>query len=70
MEVTIIKKLFMTVDLDLPENWQKEDVVKAIKEEIAEHQDLDDWDEEDWRGKEVYEAYETYGGTDIDLEEE
>jgi len=66
MEVCITKKLFLTVDI--PDNLSYEDTVKAIKEEIKEHDDIDEWDEIDWRGKEVYEAYETYGGTDIDLE--
>jgi len=68
MEVVISKKLFLTVDLELPENWTEEDVKKAIKQEIEDHPDLDDWDETDWRGKEVYEAYETYGGCEIELD--
>ena len=55
--------------MDIPDNLSYEDTVKAIKKEIKEHDDIDEWDEIDWRGKEVYEAYETYGGTDIDLED-
>ena len=69
MEVTIIKKMFLTVDLDIPEDEiTQERVVEEIKNVIAEHDDLDDWDEYDWTGKERYEAYETYGGIDIELD--
>ena len=57
----------METSISFP-NLSYEDTVKAIKEEIKEHDDIDEWDEKDWRGKEVYEAYETYGGTDIVLE--
>ena len=67
MEVTIIKKLFMTVDIDVSDDVTDEELSTKIKSIIDENQDLDDWDEYDYRGKEVYEAYETYGGTDIEL---
>ena len=68
MEVTIIKKLFLTVDLDIPENEiTKERVSDEIKKVIDEHDDIEDWDTTDWTGNERYEAYETYGGTNIEL---
>ena len=68
MEVTIIKKLFLTVDLDIPENEvTKERVSDEIKKVIDEHDDLECWDTQDWTGNERYEAYETYGGTNIEL---
>ena len=66
MEVCIIKKLFMTVDIDVPDDVTEIELASKIKEIINES-DIDDFDEYDWRGKEVYEAYETYGGTDIEL---
>ena len=66
MEVCIIKKLFMTVDIDVPDDVTDEKLSSEIKE-IVDNSDIDDFDEYDWRGKEVYEAYETYGGTDIEL---
>lgn len=66
MEVCIIKKLFMTVDIDVPDDVTDEKLSTEIKKIINES-DIDDFDEYDWRGKEVYEAYETYGGTDIEL---
>ena len=66
MEVCIIKKLFMTVDIDVPDDVTDEKLSSEIKKIINES-DIDDFDEYDWRGKEVYEAYETYGGTDIEL---
>lgn len=67
MEVCIIKKLFMTVDIDVPDDVTEIKLASKIKEIINES-DIDDFDEYDWRGKEVYEAYETYGGTDIELD--
>ena len=66
MEVCITKKLFMTVDVDVPDDATDEMVSAEIKK-IVDNADLDDYDEYDWRGKEVYEAYETYGGTEIEL---
>lgn len=68
MEVCIIKKLFMTVDIDIqPEDATHEALSKEI-EKIVKDADIYDYDEYDWRGKGVYEAYETYGGTDIELD--
>lgn len=67
MEVVIEKKLFMTVDIDVPENVTNEYLSNEIKKIIDESSEYD-WEETDWRGKEVYSAYETYGGTDIELE--
>lgn len=66
MEVCIIKKLFMTVDIDVPDDVTEIKLASKIKE-IIDNSDIEDFDEYDWRGKEVYEAYETYGGTDIEL---
>ena len=65
MEVCIIKKLFLTVDIDVPEDVTQEQINEAIEEEIGNHSDLDDWDETDWTGSERYEAYDTYSGLTI-----
>lgn len=67
MEVCITKKLFMTVDIDVPDDATDEVVSSEIKK-IVESSDIDDWDEYDWRGREVYEAYDTYSGSEIELD--
>lgn len=68
MEVTIIKKLFLTVDIDIPDDEiTQERLSEEIKKVIEKHDDIEDWDTTDWTGNERYEAYETYGGTNIEL---
>lgn len=68
MEVTITKKLFLTVDIDIPDDEiTKERLSEEIKKVIEKHDDIEDWDTTDWTGKERYEAYETYGGTELEL---
>lgn len=70
VEVCIIKKLFSTVTVEVEgENPSLDDLKEAVKEEIERINDEDDWDETDYYGKERYEAYETYGGTDIPLDD-
>lgn len=67
MEIAITKKLFTTVDFDVPDDVTDAELSKKIKE-LVEKMDLDDWDIYDWRGKEVYEAYDTYSGSEIELD--
>lgn len=68
MEVTITKKLFLTVDIDIPDDEiTQERLSEEIKKVIEKHNDIEDWDTTDWTGNERYEAYETYGGTNIEL---
>lgn len=67
MEITIAKKVFTTVDFDVPDDVTDVELSKKIKE-LVEKMDLDDWDIYDWRGKEVYEAYDTYSGSEIELD--
>ena len=67
MEITITKKVFTTVDFDVPDDVTDAELSKKIKE-LVEKMDLDDWDIYDWRGKEVYEAYDTYSGSEIELD--
>ena len=66
MEIAITKKVFTTVDFDVPDDVTDAELSKKIKE-LVEKMDLDDWDIYDWRGKEVYEAYDTYSGSEIEL---
>lgn len=67
MEIAITKKVFTTVDFDVPDDVTDAELSKKIKE-LVEKMDLDDWDVYDWRGKEVYEAYDTYSGSEIELD--
>jgi Txe/YoeB family toxin of Txe-Axe toxin-antitoxin module len=66
MEITITKKLFTTVNIPCSDDVTNTELSKKIKE-LVEKMDLDDWDIYDWRGKEVYEAYDTYSGSEIEL---
>lgn len=69
VEVCIIKKLFSHVTVELEgENPSLEDLSSAVKNEIQRINDEDEWNEVDDYGKERYEAYETYGGTDVPLD--
>lgn len=61
------KKVFTTVDFDVPDDVTDAELSEKIKE-FVEKMDLDDWDIYDWRGKEVYEAYDTYSGSEIELD--
>ena len=67
MEIAITKKVFTTVDFDVPDDVTDAELSKKIKE-LVEKMDLDDWNIYDWRGKEVYEAYDTYSGSEIELD--
>lgn len=60
MEITIIKKVFITEEV--PDNLSEAELRERVDEIIDEHNDDDDWDDTDWRGKEVYEVYDTDTG--------
>ena len=69
VEVCIIKKLFSHVTVELEgDNPSLEDLSSAVKNEIQRINDEDEWNEVDDYGKERYEAYETYDGTDVPLD--
>ncbi len=69
VEVCIIKKLFSHVTVELEgDNSSLEDLSSAVKNEIQRINDEDEWNEVDDYGKERYEAYETYGGIDVPLD--
>ena len=57
----------MTVDIDVPDDVTNEELSAEIKK-VIDSSDEYDWEDYDWRGKEVYEAYDTYSGVDIDLD--
>ena len=63
MEITIIKKVFLTEEVD--DGLSLEELQEKVNEIIAEHDDIEDWDEQDWRCKEVYEVYDTYSGETV-----
>lgn len=67
MEITIIKKVYTTVGV--PDNLSEEELKAQIESIIDDTNDNDAWDDTDWRGKESYEAYDTYSGcTVLELE--
>mgnify|MGYP006061047005 CR=1 FL=1 len=69
VEVCIVKKMFSHVTVELEgDNPSLEDLSSAVKNEIQRINDEDEWNEVDDYGKERYEAYETYGGTDVPLD--
>ena len=69
VEVCIVKKMFSHVTVELEgENPSLEDLSSAVKNEIQRINDEDEWNEVDDYGKERYEAYETYGSTDVPLD--
>jgi len=57
----------MTVDIDVPEDVTDEVLSREIQKIVNQHDDLDDWVRYNWMGKEVYEAYDNYSGTEIEL---
>lgn len=68
MEITIIKKVFITEEIEDPNSI--EDFETTVKELIEKHNNKEDWEENDWRGKEVYRVYDTCTGStllDLDL---
>lgn len=69
VEVCIVKKMFSHVTVELEgDNPSLEDLSSAVKNEIQRINDEEEWNEVDDYGKERYEAYETYGGTDVPLD--
>ena len=69
VEVCIVKKMFSHVIVELEgDNPSLEDLSSVVKNEIQRLNDEDEWNEVDDYGKERYEAYETYGGTDVPLD--
>ena len=66
MEICITKKVFMTVDVDVDESTTPDELSDMIKG-IVEDADITDYEEEDYQGREQYEAYDTYTGCDIKL---
>lgn len=63
MEITIIKSVFITQEIEDPTS--PEDLEQKVRDIISENDDITDWNEYDWRGKEVYKIYDTYSGSDL-----
>lgn len=63
MQITIIKKLYLEhveVSDDLTEEELRAEVNRIIDDTY-----LDEYDESDWRGMEVYDVYDDYSGEDL-----
>lgn len=63
MEITIIKKIFLTQEVS--DGLSKDELQEEVNDIIDSHENLDDWDDLDWRGKSVYEVYDTYSGVTL-----
>ena len=66
MEICITKKLFMTVDIDVPDDATDEELSIEIKK-IVDASDIFDYDEWDSYGLEEIEAFKTSDNTEIAL---
>lgn len=67
MEICITKKLFMTVNIDVPEDATDEMISAEIKK-IVDEADIFDYDEWDDCGLEEIKAYKTSDNTEISLD--
>jgi len=68
MEITIIKEVFITEEIEDPDSVESLETV--VKKLIKKHNKAEDWEVEDWRDKEVYKVYDTHTGStllDLDL---
>lgn len=62
MEITIIKQVYLTEEI--PDDLSQEQVEEFVNDMI-DSLDIEDWNETDYRGKQVYEVYDTYSGCTI-----
>lgn len=63
MEITIIKKLYLE-NVEVPDDLTEEEL-KAEVNRIIDDTCLDEYDESDWRGMEVYDVYDDWSGQDL-----
>jgi len=66
MKITIKRTVFLhDVDIDVSEQPTQEEVDEAVKKVLAENDDLDDWDLEDYYGNECVVATDDSSGVEI-----
>lgn len=62
MEITICKKVYLIEEVD---DHLSEEELKEKVNEIIDETPLEDWDETNWNGQEVYEVSDNYSGLDL-----
>lgn len=63
MEITIIKKLYLE-NVEVSDDLTEEEL-RAEVNRIIDETNLDEWDETNYCGSEVYEVYDDYSGEDL-----
>ena len=63
MQITIIKKLYLE-NVEVPDDLTVEEL-KAEVNRIIDETNLDEWDETNYYGNEIYEVYDDYSGCDL-----
>lgn len=63
MEITIIKKLYLE-NVEVSDDLTEEEL-RAEVNRIIDDTSLDEYDESDWRGMEVYDVYDDWSGVDL-----
>lgn len=63
MEITIIKKLYLE-NVEVADDLTEEEL-RAEVNRIIDDTSLDEYDESDWRGMEVYDVYDDWSGVDL-----
>lgn len=62
MEITICKNVYLIEEVD---DHLSEEELKEKVNEIIDETPLEDWDETNWNGQEVYEVSDNYSGLDL-----
>lgn len=60
MDVTIIKKIYLTIEV--PDDITKSELEERVIEAIDDNSDFNDWDETDYYGNNSVEVYDNYSG--------
>ena len=63
MEITIIKKLYLE-NVEVSDDLTEEEL-RAEVNRIIDETNLDEWDETNYCGSEVYDVYDDYSGCDL-----
>ena len=63
MQITIIKKLYLE-NVEVSDDLTEEEL-RAEVNRIIDDTSLDEYDESDWRGVEVYDVYDDWSGVDL-----
>ena len=65
MEITICKKMWLEIEVDVPDDVTEEVLREKVEEIIEDYVYPEEWSSDDYRGKEIYEVYDNYTGCDL-----